>query len=122
MGQTQGVGKIPIDELRGVCGTNYTISWTSPEGIPDSANFPVYYNTAYEQKYYGYVHDKKDIHIWYDKKRCNIEDLITLIAHEKGHTIEPFYKDQSKEEKKAQKYADVALEAYREALKLIDNG
>jgi Zn-dependent peptidase ImmA (M78 family) len=51
------------------------------------------------------------IHIWWNGK--NKRELLETIAHEIGHAVGKPYKNLEKEEKRADLYADVTLEANR---------
>jgi hypothetical protein len=70
------------------------------------------------QRIWGFLDKKKTtVHYWMDDK-APFEILLTFIAHETGHLNGHHYQDDDKEEKKARLYDQVALYAYRVALKI----
>lgn len=61
---------------------------------------------------WGFCRNKKEIHVWVDKKVASKRSIVRLLAHEIGHKQRPFHRLSSKEEDKAESYAAVALTAY----------
>ncbi len=75
-----------------------------------------------ERGYWGFCDDKTDIpvlHIWYSPD-CEIDDLIHLLAHERGHSLRPYYRSEKKEEMKADQYGETARFAYQVALQMLE--
>lgn len=74
-------------------------------------------NTIKLQKVWGFVDDNKTVHFWMDEQ-CPLETLLRFIAHETGHLNGKQYKNIDKDEEKAYEFDQVALYAYKRALKL----
>lgn len=70
------------------------------------------------QKVWGFVDDKNTVHFWMDEK-CPFETLLSFIAHETGHLNGRQYKDLTKEETKAREFDQVAVYAYKRAMKIL---
>lgn len=66
---------------------------------------------------WGFCDQKDMLHIWFSGK-CDLSDLIHLLAHERGHCFKPHYKSVRREEIKADKYGDTARFAYQTAVHL----
>ena len=69
---------------------------------------------------WGFCDDKGVVpilHIWCSPD-CQIDNLIHLLAHERGHTLRPWHRSQEKEEMKAERYGDTARFAYQVALQV----
>lgn len=60
---------------------------------------------------YGFVKNNTDIHVWISKD-ANVVDIISLLAHERGHLIMPNHKNPIQEETKAELYSLCAEFAY----------
>lgn len=71
----------------------------------------------YKQQVWGWCENKETIHIWVGKE-AKFEDVVGLIAHERGHMIRPYHRS-LKEEQKACRYQDVAVMAYEVARDLM---
>jgi hypothetical protein len=67
---------------------------------------------------WGFCRGKSEIHLWHSKD-VDMSELIHLLAHERGHMLNPIYKTHAKEEIKAEKYGDTARFAYDVAKNLI---
>lgn len=65
-----------------------------------------------KQKVWGFIDNEQTIHFWADKK-VRDEKLIYFLGHEIGHVFGKQYKTLSIEEKKAEEFAKVALEAHK---------
>jgi len=65
---------------------------------------------------WGWVENKDTIHCFV-RKRASMKDLIRLFSHELGHKERPYYRS-AKEEEKAEKYAKIAVAAYKIASKI----
>ena len=72
------------------------------------------------QGIWGYIQNEV-MHVWF-KPDIPVETLITFIAHEAGHLNGHQYKNQSKEEKKAAVFEDVATYAYKNAIRILNKG
>lgn len=70
------------------------------------------------QKVWGFVDGKSTVHFWMDEN-CPFETLLSFIAHETGHLNGRQYKSLDKEEMKAHEFDQVAVYAYKRALKLL---
>jgi uncharacterized protein YjaZ len=70
------------------------------------------------QGIWGFIKEDKVMHVWF-KENIPIEDLVIFIAHEAGHLNGRQYKDIMKEEKKAKLFEEVAIYAYKNALKIL---
>jgi len=70
-----------------------------------------------ERGCWGFCNDKDTFHIWVAAD-CAIDDLIHLLAHERGHTLRPFYRQEEKEEIKAERYGETARFAYQIATQI----
>lgn len=57
---------------------------------------------------WGFVGDKKDIHIWIDNGVIDDINLMAFISHEVGHLQRPHRRDTMAEEMKAEHYSDMA--------------
>lgn len=68
---------------------------------------------------FGFVVDKKHIHLWFNKEIVGMERLIAIIAHELGHIQRPYHRRGEFEEKKAEVFSHVALVAYGAAKELL---
>ena len=62
---------------------------------------------------------ENQIHFWVDVDNVDPIDFIGLIAHEKGHLLRPWKKDQMQEELKADRYADTATLAFKVACDVL---
>lgn len=60
---------------------------------------------------WGWLQNKEIIHVWI-ADHATEEKIIRLLAHELGHMQNPRHRQSQKEEEKAEKYADVALNAF----------
>ena len=67
---------------------------------------------------WGFCRKKTEIHVWVSK-RAKLVDVVALIAHERGHTLRPYYPHR-KEEMKAGRYEDMASFALTVAVDLIN--
>ena len=65
---------------------------------------------------WGWVENKDTIHCFV-RKRTPMKDLIHLFSHELGHKERPYFRS-AKEEEKAEKYAKIAVNAYKIASKI----
>jgi len=76
--------------------------------------------TSTNYKCWGWVEYKtKTVHLWIDND-CGMDELVSTIAHEVAHLNKPRFKDKKEEEKKANKYAEVANMAYNFAKTYIE--
>jgi hypothetical protein len=66
---------------------------------------------------YGFAKNNTDICVWISKNASTL-DIISLLAHERGHLIRPNHKDPMQEETKAELYGLCAEFAYRTYLDL----
>lgn len=69
---------------------------------------------------WGFCDEKSTIpiiHIWCSPE-CQIDDLIHLLAHERGHTLRPWHSSPQREEMKADRYGETARFAYQVALQI----
>lgn len=64
-------------------------------------------------------HDSESntISIWFSGD-CDLQSLIELLSHERAHMVSPIYKDEKKEEFKANSYGEAARFAYELAKEL----
>lgn len=69
---------------------------------------------------YGFVKSNTDIHVWISEA-ASVVDIISLLAHERGHLISPNHRDPMREEIKAELYGLCAEFAYRAYLGLNAN-
>ena len=67
---------------------------------------------------WGFSGNKKAIHVWFDKS-VDLKTLIHLFAHERGHLLRPYHRDEEQEEIKAERYGDTAVFAYEVATELL---
>lgn len=67
---------------------------------------------------WGFVNDKRDIHFWF-RPDVDKRELVRFFAHEKGHTMKPYHRDDMKEEMKAGRYEDAAIFGYDVATQLL---
>ena len=69
---------------------------------------------------WGFCDDKAIIptlHIWCSPD-CQVDNLIHLLAHERGHSLKPWHRSEAKEEIKAERYGETARFAYQVALQV----
>jgi len=85
--------------------------WADADGIKHSKSFQASLRAIRRRGYWGWAENKLNVHVW-TKPGTQLDDLISLIGHELGHCVRPFYKSIFSEEQKAEKYATVALDAY----------
>lgn len=64
-----------------------------------------------ERKVWGWLDDRRVLNIWVSEK-AEPWQVLRVMAHELGHCLKPFYKNNLREEKKAAKYAKVATKAF----------
>lgn len=69
---------------------------------------------------WGWVEGKETIHLFV-RKSAKLKDVISLLAHEVGHTRRPFHKSVI-EEKKACIFAEVARCAFDLSTEILNNG
>ena len=60
---------------------------------------------------WAFVDGKFVIH-WWARKNCSFRALVDMFAHEFGHILRPYHRDQMAEEVKADAYANAACFAY----------
>lgn len=60
---------------------------------------------------WGFCRGKKEIHVWIGNN-AKKESIISLLAHEIGHTKRPYRRTRELEESKAETYAEVAKIAF----------
>ena len=60
---------------------------------------------------WGFCDNKNVIHVWLSNE-CEMSDLVHMLAHERGHTLRPFHRDDEAEERKSEKYGEVARFAF----------
>lgn len=65
-----------------------------------------------EMGVWGFVGDKKDIHIWIDFDTVDDTNFMSFISHEIGHLQKPYKKDLMEEEMKAEHYSDITSCSY----------
>ena len=61
---------------------------------------------------WGFVGDKKDIHVWIDVDIVDDINLMSFISHEIGHLQRPYKRNDMAEEMKAEHYSDVTRCSY----------
>lgn len=69
---------------------------------------------------WGFCDEKLTIpvlHVWCSPK-CQMDNLIHLLAHERGHTLKPWHRKPEREEVKAERYGETARFAYQVALSI----
>lgn len=59
---------------------------------------------------WGFCHNKKEVHLWIGENATPVQ-IINVVAHEIGHMIRPWHKNDGMEEVKALKYGDNASES-----------
>ena len=67
---------------------------------------------------WGFVNLKHNIHVWF-RPDVDMRELVRFFAHEKGHTLRPFHRDEMAEEMKAGRYEDAAVFAFDIASQLL---
>lgn len=86
--------------------------WVKPDGTKCRHTVQVVIDLVIEKnKVWAWIEDKHIIHIWHDKE-ADQQEIISTLAHEIGHSYRPFHRDRHKEEIKAEKFADVAAQAF----------
>lgn len=64
-----------------------------------------------ERKAWGWLEDRRILHIWCDKKATPVQ-VLKVVAHEIGHSRRPHHRKGLRDERKAAQYARVAMMAF----------
>lgn len=67
---------------------------------------------------YGCIGDDNVIHVWISPG-ADPRQVLTLLAHERGHAVRPHHRDDLADEVKADVYAACALYAYDKMLEIL---
>lgn len=90
-----------------------TWTWYNEKGKKETMPMSSFTKTIAKRGYWGFVLNKKELHIWYNNK-CTFKDLLVAIGHELGHLERPFTKPGGRlEEIKASKYERIVKLAYK---------
>lgn len=72
----------------------------------------VAYRSILDMGCWGFCAGKRTLHLWISR-RANRADALGLVAHELGHCQRPHCRDKGREEQKANKFDEVAVNAMR---------
>lgn len=69
---------------------------------------------------YGFTDQEECVFIWVDRAVTDMNTLIALLSHERGHFIRPFKRNDNEDEYKAEIYSLVVTWAYQAANTILN--